>query len=363
VVGVSALERESAESASFANAVPAPARACTAHHFGPDPAYVGGIGSVMRVLGEHAAGATAAETHPTWRPDAPLASLPLALRTALRTIPRVTEDDVCHVHLAENGSFVREGAVVALACLTGRTTVVTIHGADFLPFARRHPRLAATVLRRADLITCLDREVLELVNQMAPRVEAHLLPNPVAIDEDSPPADETDEIVLFAGEIGLRKGADVLLKAWHLVAEARPAARCVMVGPLNGLAIPETERLEVREPVAPEAMGALLRGARAVALPSRSEGMPMVLTEAMGAGRPFVSTPVGGIPELARGGGGLLVPVEDHLQLAARLTELLEDRTLARNVGEQGRSFCRQTRGVGVIDARLRQLYAAAARA
>jgi glycosyltransferase involved in cell wall biosynthesis len=361
VVGVSAAGRDRATPAPSAEGPPA-LRARAAHHFGPDPAYVGGIGSVMRVLAEHSVGATAAEIHPTWRSDAPLASLPLALRTAFRAIPRITEDDVCHVHLAENGSFVREGAVVALASLRGRTTVVTIHGADFLPFARRHPRLAATVLRRADLITCLDGEVLELVSRMAPRTEAHLLPNPVAVDDGSPPADETAEVVLFAGEIGLRKGADVLLKAWRLVAKSRPAARCVMVGPLNGLAIPETERLEVREPVAPEAMGELLHGARAVALPSRSEGMPMILTEAMSAGRPFVSTPVGGIPELARGGGGLLVPVEDHLQLAVRLTELLEDRALARDVGERGRSFCRQTRGVGVIDARLRQLYAAAAR-
>ena len=86
----------------------------------------------------------------------------------------------------------------------------------------------------------------------------------------------------------------------------------------------------------------------------------MVLTEAMSLARPFVSTPVGGIPELATE-GGVLVPVGDENALADRLTELLSDPDLARTIGERGRRFCLETRGVDVIDARLRKLYSAAA--
>jgi hypothetical protein len=112
--------------------------------------------------------------------------------------------------------------------------------------------------------------------------------------------------------------------------------------------------------VDPIEMKAILRRARVIALPSRAEGMPMVLTEAMSLGRPFVSTPVGGIPDLA-GAGGMLVPVEDELALGDRLTELLADPELARRIGERGRRFCLETRSVEVIDARLRKLYAAAA--
>lgn len=328
------------------------------HHFGPDPAYVGGIGSVIRVLGEHRTGGATVETHPTWRPDARLASIRLT-STAARRILALGRSDVVHAHLAENGSFVREGAIVVLARLLGKTTVATIHGADFLPFARRRPRLASGVLRCAHLVTCLDRDVLHLVREMAPDAIAELLPNPVAMDDDSPAADETAEVVLFAGEIGTRKGADVLWRAWRLVAEARPHARCIMVGPVNDFIVPSAERLEVRDPVDAQAMKRLLRTARVVTLPSRSEGMPMILTEAMSAGRPFVSTPVGGIPELA-GEGGILVDVGDEVELAARLCELLASRELARRIGERGRRFCRETRGVEVIGARLAELYSAA---
>ncbi len=332
------------------------------HHFGPDPAYAGGMGSVIRVLGEHDVGGRSVESRPTWRPRSRLASVPLALRAAL-AIPSIGRDEIVHVHLAENGAFVREGAIVAFARLLGRVTVVTIHGADFLAFASAHRRLAGSVLRRAHLVTCLDAGVLEAVRSLAPRSGVELLANPVAMDDRSPPADATEELVLFAGEIGTRKGADVLCDAWRLVSESHPNARCIMVGPVRDFAVPALERLEVRRPVGAQAMAELVRRARVVALPSRSEGMPMILTEAMAAGRPFVSTAVGAIPALAGEGGGTLVPVGDHVELARCLGAFLGDSALAAAAGERGRRWCRQTRSVEVIDVRLGELYADAARA
>lgn len=332
----------------------------TIHHFGPDPDYVGGMGSVIRVLTERQMGGGAAVSHPTWRPISKLANLLLALRAALR-VPLSRRTDIVHVHLSEDGAFVREGAIVVLSRLLGRATVVTMHGANFLPFAAKHRRLASLVLRRADVITCLDPEVCSLVREIAPRAKVEVLPNPVMMDEGSGGAEQTAEVVLFAGEIGLRKGADVLCRAWSLVTDVRPDARCVMVGPVRDFVVPPLDGLDARAPVDAAGMRQLLRLARVVVLPSRAEGMPMVLTEAMGAGRPFVSTPVGGIPDLARR-GGVLVDVEDHVGLAKALIELLESPALAREIGEQGRAFCSETRSVEAVDAQLKELYAAASR-
>jgi glycosyltransferase involved in cell wall biosynthesis len=325
------------------------------HHFGPDPAYVGGMGSVVRVLTDHRVGADVVVSHPTWRPKSRFASVPLALVAAFQ-IFRMRQSEIAHVHLAEKGSFIREGGLAILARLCGQITVVTIHGSNFLPFARRRRWLVARVLRRAHLITCLDQDVLAFIRDCAPNVHAELLPNPVPIDKAAFGADTTDEIVLFAGEIGLRKGADVLSEAWRLVAESRPNARCIMVGPVKDYAIAQADRLEVRPPVQAAAMRDLLRSARVVALPSRAEGMPMVLTEAMSSGRPFVSTPVGGIPSLAQA-GGVLVPVEDHVGLARALIEFLAEPEAARRQGEQGQEYCSQTRSVEVVGERLRGLY------
>ncbi len=332
----------------------------TVHHFGPDPAYVGGMGSVIRVLTEHRVGSDVAVLHPTWRPDAKLGSLSLAL-TAARDVVQMRKGEIAHVHLAQKGSVIREGSILLLARARGLVTVATIHGSSFLPFARRHPRLVARILRRAHAVTCLDKEVLDFVHQVTPGTLVELVPNPVAMDTESPCVRETHETVVFAGEIGLRKGADVLCRAWREVAGTRPDARCIMVGPVKDYAVPAAERLEVRAPVDAAAMRDLLRSARVVALPSRAEGMPMVLTEAMGAARPFVSTPVGGIPELANG-GGVLVPVGDDAGLAKWLIAFLADPQLAHSFGEQGRQFCSATRSVEVVGAQLRELYGTANR-
>jgi glycosyltransferase involved in cell wall biosynthesis len=329
------------------------------HHFGPDPATVGGMATVIRVLTEYQVGGDVVDSHPTWRPQSPFSTSRL-VATSTRALLQMPAGDVAHIHLSERGSFLREGTLVALAHRRGLVTVATIHGASFIPFARKCPWLVSTVLRYADLVTCLDQEALDYVQRSAPDVLSEIVPNPVFVADSFSPADGTEELVVFAGEIGLRKGADILCRAWQLVAQQRPKARCLMVGPLGDFAPPGAERLEVRSAVDSIEMKEVLRHARVVALPARAEGMPMVLTEAMSMGRPFVSTPVGGVPELADG-GGMLVPVDDEIGLADRLTDLLADPDLARTIGERGRQFCLETRSVEVIDARLRKLYSAAA--
>ncbi len=317
------------------------------------------MATVIRVLTEHQVGGDVVDAHPTWRPESPLVGTRL-VSAAARALLGMPPGEVAHVHLSERGSLLREGALLALAHRRGLVTVATIHGASFIPFVRRQQRLVSAVLRRADLITCLDGETLDCVRASAPGVCCELVPNPVVVRGEASPADQTGELVVFAGEIGLRKGADVLRRAWPIVAERRPRARCLMVGPKTDFTPARAERLEVRDPVGPEEMQEILRRARVVALPARAEGMPMVLTEAMSLGRPFVSTPVGGIPELAEA-GGVLVPVDDAPALADRLMELLADPELARTIGGRGRQLCLKTRSVEVIDARLRELYSAGA--
>ena len=324
-------------------------------HFGPDPRSVGGMGSVIRTLVEHRIGGESVSHSPTWVSHSRSTSTLLSARAAVR-MTRMPRRAVAHLHLSEGGSFVREGALVALARRIGLATVITIHGANFLEFAADHSALVSSVLARAGLITCMDERVLSASRALAPQVRAEFLANPVQIDRASPPAAGTEQVVLFAGELSTRKGADVLLSAWGRIAEAHPRARLVMVGPASDVPVPRLERLEVREAVEPRRIRALIREARVVALPSRAEGMPMILTEAMSAGRPFVSTPVGGIPDLARA-GGVLVEVEDEIGLAEHLGRFLASPALASQVGEQGRAHATATRSVEVIDVRLRALY------
>jgi hypothetical protein len=66
--------------------------------------------------------------------------------------------------------------------------------------------------------------------------------------------------------------------------------------------------------------------------------MPITVLEAMAHGKPVVATAVGGTPEVVvEGETGLLVPPGDPERLAAAIRSVLDDRELARRMGEAGR--------------------------
>jgi len=324
------------------------------YHFGPSVDYVGGMASVIAMLSERGLGAEEATAVPTWVPGSHLRSGFLAAR-AVASVLRAPRGTAIHVHMSVGGSFVREAAIVVAAKCRGLPRVITIHSGGFADFGDRRPRLVAAVLGMASAVTVLSEVDLGVVRRLAPHVHAELLPNPMPLDTGSGPVTETSELVLFAGEVGVSKGVDVLQQAWEVVASRRPLAKCIVVGPATELRLPETERLEIRGPVDSGQVKQLIREARVIALPSRGEALPMILTEAMAAGRPFVSTPTGGIASLAN--GGLIVPVEDHRALAEALIALLADPERAQALGSAGRELCRKRMSPEAVGTRLRQLY------
>ncbi len=329
------------------------------YHFGPSTNYVGGMASVITMMVKYKLGAERAIAVPTWVPGSHVRSGLLAARAAAMVLRLPRRRTAIHVHVSEGGSFVREAAILAAAKCRRIRSVVTIHGPGFADFSDRRPNLVGAVLRTASAITVLSDMDLAAVRRVAPGSHVEILPNPTPLDAVADPVAETSEVVLFAGEVGLRKGVDVLQQAWEVVADRRPLAKCIVVGPATELRLPDTERLEVRGPVESEQVKDLIREARVIALPSRGEALPMILTEAMAAGRPFVSTPTGGIASLAD--GGLIVPVEDHRALAEALIALLADPKRAQSLGTAGQAYCRDRMSPEAVGIRLGRLYNASA--
>jgi glycosyltransferase involved in cell wall biosynthesis len=83
-----------------------------------------------------------------------------------------------------------------------------------------------------------------------------------------------------------------------------------------------------------------LRAFDVFALPSRSEGLPLVVPEAMATALPVVATRVGGVPQVVDDGStGFLVASEDEVALRDRLVELARDRERARAFGARARAL------------------------
>lgn len=324
-------------------------------HVGPHPLTVGGTQSVIRTIAEFGIGADEISIKPTWNESRLLANLQL-VRRAAGSILRADSDTIIHVHMANGGAYLRDGPLIALARRRGLRVAVSIHGFDFPEFSDAHPRFVRAILAHAHGILCLSEEAKEALRRLRIDAKIRRLNNPVAIDDASPAALDTQPVALFAGTIGKRKGADVLVEAWRILLKKGAEGWCRMVGPIDDYQPPPLERMSIEEPVDPRNIRPLIRAARVVVLPSRAEGMPMILTEALAAGRPFVATPVGGTAELAPC-EEMLVPIDDPSALADALQRFLTDRDWAQLVGTRCQQFCRATRGPEVIDPELREFY------
>ncbi|MBN1306072.1 MAG: glycosyltransferase family 4 protein [Anaerolineales bacterium] len=78
-------------------------------------------------------------------------------------------------------------------------------------------------------------------------------------------------------------------------------------------------------------------------LPSRWEGLPMALLEAMGSGLPVVATAVEGTRDVITDGEqGILIPPEDRELLAQAIIHLLKDETLRQELGESARQLVQE---------------------
>lgn len=265
--------------------------------------------------------------------------VPVALAALLRAALRRPRP-VVHVHLAEGGSLHREGGLLRLARRLGLPTVATLHSSQLEKQVREgvDHALLRTVLNAAHVVHALGSTTAGLMRDiLGPTIDVDVLPNFVVVRPEPEPAGERPPRVLFAGEISMRKGVDVLLAAWPLVRTAVPEAELLLLGKHRDVAVPEMVGVRWGGGVPREQVLAELDVCRVAVLPARSEAQPMFILEAMAAARPVVTTPIAEIPSTIADHEGL-VPVEDVEALAATLVAYLTDDARATSSGRSGRA-------------------------
>ncbi len=147
-------------------------------------------------------------------------------------------------------------------------------------------------------------------------------------------------LALAVGRLNAEKGQSLLLQAAPAVLSCFPQTVFALAGdgPLRAALEQQAAQLGIAAQVrflgVRQDVPGLLAAADLFVLPSRSEGMPNALLEAMAAGLPVVSFNVGGVGEvLSHGQTGLLVPPEDVDGMSRAMQSLLESEQERRRLG------------------------------
>ena len=246
-----------------------------------------------------------------------------------------------------HGHSSKGGAIARLAALgTGVPSFYTLHGfgaAD--PTMPRAKRLVYQAIEFAlarvttRVIAVSPEERRAAVRLGLGRSRVLMVPNGVRPSEAAPRhearaalgvADDTT-VVGFVGRLVPQKAPHVLVRAMRKVADKLPGAVLALVGagPLDE----ELRRLAAEVGVTDRVLWlgerdgrALMAGFDVFAIPSRSEGLPYVVLEAMAAGLPVVATDTAGVELLVETGvNGAVVPREDPDAFAAALVEVARD--------------------------------------
>lgn len=271
---------------------------------------------------------------------------PSDILAVLRIRRLIREHALVHLHSSKAGAVGR----LALASLARRRppSVFTPHGWSWLAGGRLEPayrlfeRIMLPVTTAMVAVSAEERwNGLAVLGPRAARIR--VIPNGVDMERfrpDGPLAERAaGPLVVSVGRLCHARGPDFAVAA--LAKMRTPAARLRLVGDGEDRAALEmqvralglTGRVELtgfRQDPAPD-----FRGADVVIVPSRYDGMALVLLEAMACGAAVVATQVPGSSALA--GAGVLVPPEDPAALARAVDALLADPDRRRQLGRAAR--------------------------
>jgi glycosyltransferase involved in cell wall biosynthesis len=266
---------------------------------------------------------------------------------------REVEPDIVHVHtqlIYGHTAFER-----------GWPSVLTMHGIFYREIAQRRGlwRLQglfgcaceANSVRRARHISAINRYSADAFGKYVRTDDVRYIDNPIndrwfGIDDRAEPGR-----ILFGGFIYDLKNLLYLLQAIAELAGKHPHLRlrvaggvreqdyyqrCVSFVSEHGI----EKNVEFLGALSVDEMMEEHSKASMLVVCSKQENSPVIISEAMAAGKPVIGTNVGGVAEqVADGESGFVVPLDDPAELARRIDCILSDEQLRRQMGKAGKAI------------------------
>jgi glycosyltransferase involved in cell wall biosynthesis len=283
-----------------------------------------------------------------------LKSILITLRNLLMfpaTLLRV-KPNLVHVHTPSYWVFWENSLYILTSRMYGIKVILHIHGGAFDKFYNNSNFLMQNLIR---IIMGFPQKIVALSSYwknfftqiIGIRTKVVIINNGVVSSRFSPQYarknKKTNEVeVLFVGGMEAeRKGIFTLIKAIPIIIKKASNTSFTFIGKSEMTKVRSlSKRLKVEEYVkilgqVPEKEKILhFCSSDIFVLPTYAEGLPITLLEAMAAGLPIISTPVGAIPEvITEGKNGFLIEPGDHKALAEDITILARNKKLRREMG------------------------------
>jgi glycosyltransferase involved in cell wall biosynthesis len=308
--------------------------------------------------------------------------------TEIRQIIREFRPDIVHTHAAKAGALGR----IAARSLGVPVIVHTYHGhvfdQYFSPWKSELVQRAERLLARSTdaIVTISELQKLDIVRRfrIAPEEKVHVIPLGFDLDRFAVDAEmrrkafrekwqlSDDECAVgLIGRFAPVKNHALFIRAFAEAKKANTNIRAFLIGdgPLKSELTALIESLGLAWSDAPGRADILftswikdipevMPGLDIVALSSLNEGTPVSLIEAQAAGKPVISTDVGGVRDcILSGESGIICGINDVSAFAEAMTTLAGDSTLRKAMGAEGKTFVFQRFHYTRLVADTRALY------
>ena len=327
----------------------------------------GGITSVVRA---HEGGEQWNRYHCRWvethRDGNALVKIYYLLKGFLSYICLLPFYSIVHFHLSEPISAIRKCLFLPLAKCFGKKIIIHFHA--FSPettIGGKYHKVYGYLFKRADKVVVLSNYWKSAVNEafhLADKV--YVIYNPCTSEVLTSEYEKKKQF-LYAGTVNARKGYADMIKAFALIAPEFPDWKVVFAG--NGEIDKGKElakelnisaQTEFLGWVNGEAKDRAFKESEIFCLPSYAEGFPMAVLDAWAYGLPVITTPVGGIPDIAEDKENMLLFVPGDIQrLATQMKLMIEDNILRDRIAENSLLLSRTTFNIDTINRQIGALY------
>lgn len=304
------------------------------------------------------------ETH---RDGGAFTKLSYLLKGFLLFLVNVPFYDIVHIHTSEPPSALRKVLFMAVSKLLGKKVIVHFHSFSVdTTIKSKYQRVYRYLFAKADCVLVLSKywqdELCQTFGFNEDKVKVLYNPCTTEISEKIYPKKKE---ILYAGTVNARKGYADMIKAFAKVAGKHRDWNIVFAG--NG-EIAEGKALAAQLGIAEQTVflgwvrgedkDRAFKEASVFCLPSYAEGFPMGVLDAWAYGLPVITTPVGGIPDIAEDSKNcLLFNPGDVDKLAEQMEWMMNSEELRADIATESSMLAKGLFSIEEVTKRLAMIY------